>query len=183
MSHVPTVLDEEQRHAGPGLVGQLAEQRGVTRGTDGHGTGGGGQDEVDHEVDRGRRRVGPAEAPAGGQRPAASLRHEDHGGEPEVGGADQGGQGCAGSQQRQETERGLRRCTGTYQPAQGSERVVPSEQGGHGARRVVGAGCLGRAGDDEQCRGDEVDADQGHGAVLLSSARAGRRARWRWCRP
>ena len=55
--------------------------------------------EVDHDVDRGGRRVGRAEAPAAGERPAPAPRDRTtKPAKPSVGGADQGGRtGRAGS--------------------------------------------------------------------------------------
>ena len=165
VSHRPTALTKRSGRPAQGWWASCVSEGAVARGAGGDRRRGGGQHEVEDQVHHGGRRVGSAEAAAGGERPPApagvghdaeEARRRRGRRAPPVSGR--------GSTRATSAQRGLRQRAGPDGPAQprGSVGRPPGSSAARARAVSSGRTALADAGDDEQARGDQVEADQFH---------------------
>ena len=175
MSQSPTALTKSRGNPAHGWWASCRPRVVPGWGADGDDDGHDGQRQVDDQVERGRWRVGPTEAAAGGERAAAPAGVDHDAGEGQVGQRDEGRpwRDAGSTMATAPSAASASAPTRTTERTQAQRRPA-RHQRGHGPRRVVGAQRLGHPGDAEQAGGNEVEADQFHvGLAAGTSETAG----------
>jgi len=139
----------------------LGEERDeVARSGGGHGERRPGEDEVDHDVGPGGRRVRRPEAVAAGEGASPETSPDDDAGEDHVGGA----HGAGGDRCREpEGDDAERRLAAGEHADEGASHVgTEPEERTHRPCRVVRPPGLGQTGHHEEKAGHEVEAEDRH---------------------